>query len=222
MIDMILKAIYGVESGMPEVQLDMEVKTAPFVLSDPCSCCVCPQQADTKGYDVCNQEILRVDNHGATIEVVRFEEFIQQFRKLQNTQRCDLIMADAGMERNKIVFCDLCCYEEKYVEPNTGYYPEGKRAKARQQMKQSIEILIRESTTAVNLLTYANKVCLFAWRNKNWSSTSSPQRGNVLANMSAFTRVPSTTVQQMQWEENITEQHGFTFWQVVYPSEYVW
>jgi len=57
-----------------------------------------------------------------------------------------------------------CCYSEAFVEPNTGKYPQGKRAKARQQMERSIDALINQHVTAVNLLTYHEKVCLFAWR----------------------------------------------------------
>ena len=53
--------------------------------------------------------------------------------------------------------------QREIVEANDGSsYPQGKRAKARQQMGKSIEVLVQETVTAVNLLTYPEKVCLFA------------------------------------------------------------
>lgn len=130
---------------------------------------------------------------------------------------------DSGVNHTKIVFCDLCCYEEKYVESNDGNsYPQGKRAKARLQMERSIEVLVQESVTAVNLLTYPEKVCLFAWR--DYSVPDTPvraERGNPLSNMQAMITSPSsmathTTTHHQQLG------HGFTFMQIKYPTVYNW
>lgn len=206
MIDIILGSIFAIEAGIDskDFTVPIEQKDSPFTLTDIKSCLACHQMPTRVDRKDCNEEILKINNNGVVIDVVRFEQFINQFAELKDYQRCDLVMADSGDEHKKIVFCDLCCYEEKYVEPNNGAYPEGKRAKARQQMKQSVKLLIsNSSTTAVNLFTYAEKVCLFAWRDYN-SSMNEPivhERGNVLSNMQSFIHVPSTSAKQLHWEE---------------------
>ena len=165
MIENILGQIFPVEYGVTPASIHVPIvwHNAPFSVSDPNACDPCqanPQRAYRAG---CNHEILRVNNNGEEIALVSYEQYITQYG--QNIgERCDLLMTDSGMERRKIVFCDLCCYSEALVEPNTGKYPQGKRAKARQQMERSIDTLIHQHVTAVNLLTYHEKVCLFAWR----------------------------------------------------------
>ena len=73
-----------------------------------------------------------------------FEKYVNQF---DNTvaamrDRCDYLLVDATDEHNKIAFCDLTCSEEKYVNPNDGKYPLGKRAKASSQMRKSLASLL--------------------------------------------------------------------------------
>ena len=223
MIENILGKIFPVEYGVTPANIHVPIVryNAPFSVSDPNACGHCqanPQRAYRAG---CNHEILRVNNNGEEIALVSYEQYITQYG--QNIgERCDLLMTDSGMERRKIVFCDLCCYSEALVEPNTGKYPQGKRAKARQQMERSIDTLINQHVTAVNLLTYHEKVCLFAWRDYDVPDVPvMATRGNARSNVQAF----GCTVSNMATTTTTHHQkvgHDFTFMQVKYPTEYNW
>jgi hypothetical protein len=226
MIEFILSNTFPLFYGLNprDIRVPIYRVNTPFTEEDRKSCERChqlPKRAYRKG---CNEEILRVNNNGKEIAVVRFEEYIGQFEGTSSNikDRCDLLMTESGVDHEKIVFCDLCCYEEKYVEPNTGIYSEGKRAKARKQMTKSIEVLIQESLTAVNLLTYPQKVCLFAWR--DYDVPDLPvlaSRGDARANMQVFGSVVSNMTSQTTSHRSIMG-HGFTFIQVKYPSIYQW
>ena len=113
--------------------------------------------------------------------------------------------------------------QQKVVEANDGSsYPQGKWAKARQQMEKSIEVLVLESVTAINLLTYPEKVCLFAWR--DYSVPDTPvraERGNPLSNMQAMMTSPSSMATHTTTHHQLLG-HGFTFMQIKYPSVYSW
>lgn len=228
MIEVILGQMFPIEHGLsPDaVRVPVTRYNAPFTQSDPNACEPCqanPERADRAG---CSREILKVDNNGTEIAVVNFEQYINQFegKGVNAGERCDLLMSDSGNARQKIVFCDLCCYEEKYVEPNDGNrYPEGKRAKARRQMERALDQLVCEpTTTAVNLLTYHEKICLFAWRDYDVPDVPiTPRRGDARANVQVF----SSTVSNLATVTTSHHQrvgHDFTFMQVKYPTEYNW
>ncbi len=204
-----------------DVNVPFEMQHGVFALSDAKSCADCKRKRPSRAG--CDENVVKVDSHGAEIVVVQFEEYLAQFKSLNSEARCDLLMAESREEGNKVVFCDLCCYDEKYVEPNSGKYPEGKRAKARQQMRQSVELLCRaDNVTKIRLLTYSEKVCLFAWRDPNIPDEPAiPARGNARANMQVFGSVVSNMTAQATTHRQILA-HGFTFMQIKYPSSYVW
>ena len=223
MIENILGQIFPVEYGVDPASIHVPIvrHNVPFSVSDPNACGPCqanPHRAYRAG---CNHEILRVNNHGEEIALVSYEQYITQYGQGIG-ERCDLLMTDSGMERRKIVFCDLCCYSEAFVEPNTGKYPQGKRAKARQQMERSIDALINQHVTAVNLLTYHEKVCLFAWRDYDVPDVPvMATRGNARSNVQAF----GSTISNLATTTTTHHQkvgHDFTFMQVKYPTEYNW
>ena len=171
----------------------------------------------------CNEEMLKVNNNGHEIAVVNWEKYIGQFgNAVDNIKRCDLIMTESGRGHDKIVFCDLCCYEEKYVEPNGGKHPEGKRAYARNQMQKAIEVLLKEPDTERFVLAYLDKVCLFAWRDYNVpDKPKCATRGDAEANMLAFSSTPSLMATETTSHHEIMN-HDFTFKQIKYPTEFVW
>ena len=228
MIEEILGRMFPIEHGLSpdDFQVPVTRFSTPFTQSDPKACNPCqanPNRTDRAG---CSREILRVNNNGAEIAVVDYEQYITQFEGtvVNVGKRCDLLMSDSGNARQKIVFCDLCCYEEKYVEPNTSSrYPEGKRARARQQMERSLELLLQGQTDTANiLLAYHDKVCLFAWRDYDVpDSPVTPRRGDARANVQVF----SSTVSNLAATTTSHHQkmgHNFTFMQVKYPTEYNW
>ena len=227
MIEQILKYTFPIEYGLDSATIIVPVVTynAPFDLTDITSCTQCKGNPSRVNRLNCNENILRVNNNGITVDVVNFETYIQQFVGTEANihDRCDYILTDSGENHHKIVFCDLCCYEEKYVEPNNGNrFPQGKRAKARQQMERSIEVLIEESVTAINLLTYPEKICLFAWREYGVPDVPvNAMRGNALNNMAALMTTASNLAVQTT-SHHQQAGHGFTFMQIKYPSAYVW
>lgn len=226
MIEQFLKNSFPIEYSLPVdgVIVPIERYNTPFTLSDIKSCNSCksnPQNIERLG---CNEEILRVNNNGKEVAVVNFEQYISQFQGTAANvkDRCDILMVDSGSAHQKIVFCDICCYAEKYVEPNTGKYPQGKRAKARQQMKRSIDVLLQESLTAINILTYTEKICLFAWRDYDVPDMHvDAQHRNARSNVQAFSSSISNLASQTTTHYNRME-HDFSFMQIKYPSEYKW
>lgn len=226
MIQTLLTNIFPVFYGKPinSITVPMSRLNAPFFLSDNKACTQCQGNPQRGNRANCNQEVLKVNNNGANIAVVEFEKYISQFQGTSANieDRCDIIMTESGMSHNKIVFCDLTCSSEIYVNPNTGRYPMGKRAKARQQMEKSIDVLIEESTTAVNILTYPEKVCLFAWRDydvpdTHVSAMHKDARSNVQVFGSSISNLATQTTTHHQ-----RMGHNFTFMQVKYPSVYIW
>lgn len=170
----------------------------------------------------CDKVVLNVDNKGHEITIVEFENYINSLPITHITDsRCDIIMTD-GEPHNKVVFCDLCCYDEKYIGPNSGCHPEGKRAFARKQMEKSIEMFMDIDALNQYILTYPDKVCLFAYRAYN--AIQQPviaQRGNVEDNMQAMMVTPSAVSGCIVTESKVMN-HNFTFVQNKYPNVYNW
>lgn len=166
----------------------------------------------------CDKVVLTIiNNDRRNISVFKFEEYVKQLpeKVTFHKERCDLLMSD-GVSHDKIVFCDLCCYDEKYVE--------GKRAKARKQMEESIELFLQVDNSVVtqHILTYPERVCLFAYR--SYDSIQHPtkaQRGNVETSMQAMLTTPSSISGQVITENQIMK-HKFVFIHNKYPNAYNW
>lgn len=176
----------------------------------------------TEVCSTCDHIVLKVDNKGQEITVVSFEKYLNDLPKqITNQNRCDLIMTD-GVQHNKIVFCDLCCYDDRYIGPNEGSHPERKRAFARNQMAESVEMFMDIDVLNQYILTYPEKICLFAY--KSYNAIQQPvaaQRGNAELNMQAMITSASSVSGQVIIE-NIVMNHRFTFVQNKYPSVYNW
>lgn len=206
------------------IKVDALQKTNPFTLSDSKACHDChlqPQRADRAK---CNEEVLSVNNNGKEFVVINFEEYACQFdySPARFSERCDYLLLDGTESHHKIAFCDLTCSDQKWVEPNKGLYPQGKRAKARSQMIKSIEVLMHQNILEQYILTFAEKVCLFGWRDYCAPAMPiSPERGSVRTNLQAFMTTPSSMARQTKSEQDIL-QHHFQFIQVKYPQTYEW
>lgn len=214
-----------------DVNVIITHKNSPFSEVDNKACDEAKQKRKSDGtFDKfenicssCDHVVLRVDNNGQDIHVVEFEKYVNSLpnRIINGQKRCDLLMTD-GTPHNKIVFCDLCCYDEVYIEPNRGKHPEGKRAEARKKMEESVEMLLSVQMLDHYILTYPNKVCLFAYRSYN--SVAQPvmaQKGNAKANMQAMLTTASSVSGQVITQEQVMN-HNFTFVQNKYPSIYIW
>lgn len=222
MIDRLLQVHYPREYGIDPkgVVVDVTTHAGLVELADPKACDDCqelrPQRAQ------CDRVNLRMDTSAKSIEIVDFEKYISQFdgTAAAMKDRCDYLFVDASPEHTKIAFCDLTCSEEKYVNPNDGKYPMGKRAKAAEQMKKSLERLLQEPLMAHYILTFPDKVCLFGWRDYSVEDVT-PQRGNAARNMLAFMNTPSAKSGTLTKDVPVIGNH-FSFVQVKYPAVYQW
>lgn len=202
------------------ITLPLEVKKGSFILSDSKACTACKASRTNRG--ACDEENLNIRS-SVDVAVLEFESYIQQFKKTSLSIKgvCDYLLFDESNNHRKIAFCDLTCSDEKWVNPNTGRYPEGKRAKVKSQMLDSLEYLLTEDLLKVAILTFADKVCLFGWRDFDNPAVNTvvPVHNNVRKNMQVFGRTPSSMAKQLTFEKTILG-HGFSFVQVKYPSVY--
>ena len=221
LISRLLQVHYPQEYGIASkgVVVDMTTRVGLVELSDPKACDDCqelrPQRAQ------CDKINLRMKASNPIV-IVDFEKYINQFDNTAAAMRdrCHYIFVDASVGHHKIAFCDLTCSKEKYVNPNGGKYPMGKRAKASEQMKKSLERLLQEPLMAHYILTFPKKACLFGWRDYTMSDIK-PQRGNAARNMLAFMNTPSANCGTLTKVVPIIG-HNFSFVQVKYPTIYQW
>lgn len=218
MIEEVLKRVFPIEYGREPntIVVPIERKNFPFAIGDEKACREChalPSRVDRMG---CSEEVLKVDNNGANIAVVHLEKYMKQFAgtAIGDNQCCDYLMTDSGKGHNKIVFCELCCYDERYVEK--------KQAKARQQMERALEALIQEPQMTVLMLTYPQKVHLFAWRDYNAPDRPVvPSRGDARANMQVF-GVTASSMASKTSVRHMVMDHDFKMVKIKYPSTYLW
>ena len=223
MIENMLKDVFpNAFTHKPEtINVHIDKKNAPFTMTDNRACGRCHELRPER--ENCNGEILKVNNNGHEIAVVDWEGYVGQFgRATEGVSRCDLLMTESGVGHDKIVFCDLCCYEERYVEPHDD--SEGKRAYAMNQMDESIEFILRNDNSVIKeyVLTFPEKICLFAWR--DYDSPDGPVeavRGDAMANVSAFLTTEARLTNRKTTHQSVMG-HDFIFMQIKYPSEYDW
>ena len=213
---------YGMNPN--RVSVPAFIKTEPFTLTDNKACIDCHRQPNRTNRNDCNEEMLKVENNGQEVTVVHFEIYISQFDRTPANihERCDYLLVDNTENHRKIVFCDLTCSDSKWVEPNKGEYPEGKRAKAKQQMLASIKALLNIPLLDTTILTFTERICLFGWR--EYGVPKVPviaKRNHVIHNMEAFMTTPSSMANQLNQKKEILG-HGFSFIQQKYPAVYHW
>lgn len=213
---------YGAD--IAHVSVPVSVKIGAFVLSDRRACVDCHLQPTRIDRSNCDEGILKIESNGQEVTVVNFEEYISQFdgTSANIRKRCDYLLFDDTENHRKIVFCDLTCSDNKWVEPNIGKYSEGKRAKAKKQMVASVETLLNVPLLDHAILTFAEKVCLFGWREYGVPEVPvTTERHNAIRNMQVFMTTPSSMARQLRQEIEILE-HGFSFIQQRYPNIYNW
>lgn len=223
LIERLLQVHYPYEYGIDSkgVVVDITTHRGLVELSDTKACDDCQELRPQRIQ--CDRVNLRVNTSTKPIEIVDFEKYVNQFDNTAAAMRdrCDCILVDSSVAHNKIAFCDLTCSEEKYVNPNSGKYPLGKRAKAALQMKRSLESLLEEPLMANYILTFPEKVCLFGWRDYAVPMDVAPKRGDAARNMLAFMNTPSAKSGTLSQDMPVVG-HGFKFVQVKYPTVYQW
>ena len=204
------------------INVPWETYTTSFSISDRLACTRCHSiREDRKD---CNEEILRIDPNEKTILLLNFESYIQQFTKVIPNLRdkCDYFLYSETEKERKIAFCDLTCSDIKWVKANSGKYPEGKKAKARQQMSKSIEYLVADPLIGEFIYTCSKKLFIFGWRDYNAPLEAiKPQKNSFSTNLQAFMTTPSGMAKQLTSKVALKKE-TFDVVTVKYPSVYQW
>ena len=166
----------------------------------------------------CNHKVITI-NTTTPVAVLEFEVFINQFGNAADVMkggRCDLLLYDPTEAHSRFALCELTCGDAKYIDPNTGRYPEGKRVRAYNQIKNSLEHLLTIPVLDQNILTYASHYGVFGWREKTEDVDD-----KVLESMSDFSDTPSSS-EMILYTHDFVLSHGFVFVQVKYPTALNW
>ncbi len=194
------------------------VCTNHFSLSDSSACVSCKAKfADRVS---CDERVMNIKT-GTQLHVVDFEAYIKQFEHtaLKIKPHCDYMLYDENEGGRTIAFCDLTCSAEKHVEPNLlDFYPLGKRFKAFEQMKSTLEFLLDVDLLNVHILTFQQKRALFGWREKK---TKIEVKDSAEKSMEVFGITPSS-VAPVIYTDTLVVGHGFVFVQVKYPAVFEW
>ena len=90
------------------------------------------------------------------------------------------------------------------------------------QMEKSIEFLLTMNLLEQYILTYPEKICLFAYRSYNDNLRPvQAQRGNVEASMQAMMTTASSMAGLVITDDSVMN-HNFKFVQNKYPNVYRW
>ena len=188
------------------VNYPCSIKTSDFSLGDRKACMKCALLHN------CDQIVMNIETD-VPVAVLEFETFVNQFGDKSDTingERCDYLLYDPSEAKSKIVFCELTCSESLFVEPNDGRYPDGKRAHAYKQVKNSLEHLLSVPVLDVNILTYLSRYGVFGWREKN-----EPVDDQVLEFLADFIDTPSAA-EPIMYTQDFVLGHNFSFIQVKY------
>lgn len=216
MIETLLKDDLPLAYGLnrPTVTLNYSYKTGIFELGDQVACLRCKTSFPER--NGCNENTMKVDATYNTITVVEYEEYMNQFngRQYANGGHCDLMMFDDA-DKDKVVFCDLGCYSEKYVEK--------KRIKSHQQVCDSLTRFLRKPCGKNFIDQFGEKVLIFGRRDPavNPDETPEPKRGDAKGNMQAFLTNPISKSKYAVSAE-VVEGENVDFVIVNYPEPYVW
>lgn len=212
----LLTHLYPREKGyLPVKPIEFPVKifNGDFSLNDSKTCSDCTSKDPE--YVSCNQHILEISAH-KDVHVLNFEQFINQFDgtpAAMTGDRCDYILYD----EQKIAFCDVSCSSRKWVEPNEGKYPQGKRAKVYDQMKNSLNALLSVTLLDSRILSFTFKDAIFGWRERD----NYGEQDRAMLNMMLFSETPSSQ-EKVLHTDLYTMGHNFSFVEVEYPQKYIW
>ena len=200
--------------GRNPVIYPYSILTSDFLLGDNKAC------VDQKCIEVknCDHMVINVKTN-TPVAVLEFEVFVNQFGTTMNSMkgdRCDFMLYDPTEAKSRFILCELTCGNVQYIEPNTGRYPEGKRARAYSQIKNSLEHLLTIPVLDHNILTYASHQGVFGWREKVEQIDD-----KVLKSLSEFSDTPSSR-EPILYTQDFVLGHGFVFIQVKYPTELNW
>lgn len=188
-----------------------------FADSKACDDC---RRHDYELATACDNVVLKCDSSGQLVEVIEFEQFIDQYsylKALPSKRKCDLLLV--GNE--KIVFCDMTCSRAKYIGTyvmSNGNSKIGKRMVAMEQIRSSVGLLLAVPEIANDISMKKERIALFAYRMKP-NSIKDGFDSNVSKSMSSLSLVERKILQQPMY---IDIGNGFMFTEICYPETYIW
>lgn len=205
---------YGISK---QIDLPEKLYTGQFSLSDSSACISCKAKFTDRAD--CDEQVMYIK--GTNLHVVDFETYVKQFENtaLRIKQHCDYMLYDVNEKGRAIAFCDLTCSAEEHVEPNSSdSYPLGKRFKAFEQMKNSLELLLKVDLLNIQILTCQQKLALFGWREKEANVKA---KDKAEESMTEFGVTPASTA-PIIYTDTLVMGHGFIFVQVKHPTVFEW
>lgn len=216
MIDNLLKNTlledYGI-TRRSNITLTTHTVTGIFQKCDPAACSSCKAKIADRAN--CDEMVMTINAGNNNLIIVEHEEYVKQFegRKIATGGRCDLLICDDTYS-NKIMFCELGCYVEKYFDQ--------KKAKAHKQTSDSITRLLKSSSGSTFVNQFKEKELVFFRRDPAIKdSFIMPQRGETAHNMQAFNTTPAASSAYIVSDEKINEI-PVKFIIVNYPNTYNW
>lgn len=214
----VLEKFFGSHYGSTKtVRVISEQKRGVFERADDKACADCQTHSSSFFAD-CDQKVLRCDAGEQEVEVIELELFVENYnglKKLPSSSSCDLLMVGG----DEVVFCDLACYNPKYIEPfvkSDGTKQIGKRLMVRLQIEHSVKTLMDVPEIADEILPKSKRIGLFAYRRKE-------KRVADWADSTALVGMRSLIDRTKDAYTNIGDlDYGFLFTEVVYPETYIW
>lgn len=218
MIDTLLKKdlprAYGLRRK--NVRLTHWQTPSTFELGDKVACTRCKASGISPERYNCNERVMKIDVSDCTITVVEHEDYISQFNGTNFAEggTCDYIMFDAETLR-KVVFCELGCYSEKYVEK--------KQEKSHNQVRKSLMRFMKQECGRSFINQFEEKILIFGRRDPavNPDNAPAPVRGDVRGNMQAFLTNPFSQP-KFAVSSEVIEGVSVSFIIVNYPEPYIW
>lgn len=189
------------------------VFTDKMLIGDAVACRQCPPFFRRN----CDEKVLIVDTH-TPINMIEYEEYINRAFAGSHKQCCDLILYDG----DKIVFVDMTCSDESLLQAHfrEGNIVQGKRAKCRAQIQDSLSFLYEVPSIASYIDAKITKRAILAYRIKDITPFNEIE---VEEHLSKSEKAWLSLMQEYEQRDlSIPMEHGFAYQSVKYPIPYRW
>lgn len=182
-------------------------------IGDAVACRQCPPFFRRK----CDEKVFVVDTC-TPINMIEYAEFINRAFAGAHKQCCDLILYDG----DKIVFVDMTCSDESLLQAHfqEGNVVQGKRAKCRAQIQESLDFLCVVPSIASYIDAKTTKRAILAYRVKDITPFNEIE---VEERLSKSEKAWLSMIQELEQKSLKTPmKHGFTYQSIKYPTPYQW
>jgi len=196
--------------GRKPISIPYESYSREFGLSDQKSCEDCKKNT-RYFYNSCDTDKYFVSLHKSNVCVksICLEDIFQKTGKIPELQKggcCDLLL----YSDNKVALVEMTCGRQKYVG--------GKRAKAYQQLRDSVCKLRKSDAISKKLDSYDERLALFSFRKKLFAVEKNYSDDTVLLQMKSFSKMSDKLALNSSTDMN----NGFVFQIQEYPKVKEW